>query len=95
LLAAAALLDNIIFFAVPSFVPTQLSQFYPKGKPENDGVNLRFRSGLRLYLSAGPPRELVNTLSSETGVSPQALELAFARDTMKSDYDFVKAVVRV
>jgi hypothetical protein len=68
------------------------TEFYSKNKPEKNGVDLRFRSGLRLHVVALPPRELVNALSQETGVSPQALERGFGRDTTESDYNFVKAV---
>jgi hypothetical protein len=68
------------------------TEFYPKDKPEKNGVDLRFRSGLRLHVVALPPRELVNGLSQETGVLPQALEREFGRDTMDSDYNFVKVL---
>lgn len=80
-------------FEVPwTDIDESQTQFYPKDKPEKNGVDLRFRSGLRLHFVALPPRELVSALSGETGVSAQALEGALGRDTMKSDYNFVKGV---
>ena len=66
--------------------------FYPKDRPEKNKVDLHFRSGLRLLVTAVPPRELVNGLSTDIGVSPQALESFFGPETMKSDYSFLKAV---
>ena len=66
--------------------------FYPKEKPEKNKVDLHFRSGLRLLVTALPARELVNALSKEYKVSSQALGRAFGPETMKSDYNFLKAV---
>jgi hypothetical protein len=61
---------------------------YPKDKPGKTKVDLHFRSGLRLVVSAHSPREWVNQLPTELSVSPQDLDSAFGRETMKSDYSF-------
>jgi hypothetical protein len=51
---------------------------------------LVFQSGLRLMVTAVPPREWARNLSEEMKVPPQNLETAFGEETMKSDYDFLK-----
>jgi hypothetical protein len=43
-------------------------------------------------ISVHPPRGWVNELPKDFGVSLQDLESAFGRETMKSDYSFVKAL---
>jgi hypothetical protein len=68
------------------------TKLYPRDKPEKSKVDFHFQSGLRLVVSAIPAREMVDGLPKELGVSSQALEAAFGRDTMKSDYTFLKAV---
>jgi hypothetical protein len=55
-------------------------------------VQLRFHSGLRLLVSATPPREWAKVLSSAFAVPPQVAESAFGYETLKSDYSFVKAL---
>jgi len=65
---------------------------YPKEKADKFRVDLRFRSGLRLVISAIPPRSWANQLSSELTASPQNLESVFGRETMSSDYRFVKTL---
>jgi hypothetical protein len=68
------------------------TKLYPNGKTEKTRVDLHFRSGLRLLVTALPSREVVDDLTKEFKVSPQALERVFGGDTMKSDYSFHKAV---
>jgi hypothetical protein len=68
------------------------TKLYPSDKTEKSRVDLHFRSGLRLLVTAVPSREMVDGLPKEFKVPPQALEVVFGRDTMKSDYSFLKAV---
>ena len=68
------------------------TRFYPKDKPEKTKVDLRFRSGLRLLITAIPPRQWAKNLPEDFNASPVLIESAFGRETMKSDYSFVKAV---
>jgi hypothetical protein len=66
------------------------TKLYPNDKPNKCKVDLHFRSGLRLILTAVPPREWVNGLAGGFKVSPQSMESSFGQDAMKSDYSFVK-----
>jgi hypothetical protein len=66
------------------------TQLYPKDKPTR--VVLVFRSGLRLTITALPPRELINGVSGNLKTSPQDMEAAFGHDAMTSDYTFVKTL---
>lgn len=76
-------------FEVPwSDLDETQTALYPKDKPEKTKVDLHFRSGLRLVVSAHSPREWVNQLPTELSVSPRALDSTFGRETMKSDYSF-------
>lgn len=68
------------------------AKLYPKDKPEKTKVDLHFRSGLRLVVSAARPRERVNELPKDFKASPQDLESVFGHETMKSDYNFVKTL---
>ena len=68
------------------------TKLYPNDKTEKCKVDLRFRSGLRLVVSAIPPREWANGLATEMKVSPQVIESAFGNETVKSDYNFVKTL---
>jgi hypothetical protein len=68
------------------------TKLYPSDKTEKSRVDLHFRSGLRLLVTAFPSTEMVDDLPKEFKVPPQSLELVFGRDTMKSDYSFLKAV---
>lgn len=80
-------------FEVPwTDVDETQTKLYPTDKPVKTMVDLRFRSGLRLLMSSIPPRSLVNDLPKNMNVTPQAIESAFGRETMKSDYSFVKTV---
>jgi hypothetical protein len=62
----------------------------PTDKPTR--VVLVFRSGLRLTITALPPRELINGVSGDLKTSPQDMEAAFGHDAMTSDYNFVKTL---
>jgi hypothetical protein len=68
------------------------TKLFPKDKPTKNKVDLHFSSGLRLVFTALPSREFANGLPENFKVSPQAIESVFGRDTMKSDYSFLKAV---
>jgi hypothetical protein len=80
-------------FEVPwSDLDETQTKLYPKDKPEKFMVDLRFRSGLRMMVSAVPPGVWSKDLSTEFSASPQTLEAVFGRETMKSDYSFVKTL---
>lgn len=64
------------------------TKLYPKEKPEKTRVDLHFRSGLRLWVTAIPPRSWVKELATEFKVAPERIESSFGR----SDYGFVKTV---
>jgi hypothetical protein len=66
------------------------TKLYPKDKPTR--IVLVFRSGLRLMVTALPPRELINGISGELKTSSQSMEAAFGHDAMTSDYNFVKTL---
>jgi hypothetical protein len=68
------------------------TKLHPQDKPEKTKVDLHFRSGLRLWVTAVPPREWANGLGAELGVPPKAVEAVFGRETIKSDYNFVRSV---
>lgn len=67
------------------------TKLYPKDKPEKNRADLRFRSGLRILVTAIPPREWAKGLAASFHASPQAIEAAFGQDA-NSDYRFVKAL---
>lgn len=76
-------------FEVPwSDIDETKTTLYPKDKPDKTRVILVFRSGLRLMVTAIPPRDWVNFLATEMKSSPQAVESAFG----KSDYRFAKTL---
>jgi hypothetical protein len=66
------------------------TKLYLKDKPTR--VVLVFQSGLKLMITALPPRELINGISGELKTSPQNVEAIFGHEAMKSDYDFVKTL---
>lgn len=66
------------------------TKLYPKDKPNR--VVLVFRSGLRLMITALPPRELINAISGELKTSPENMEVIFGHEAMQSDYNFVKTL---
>jgi hypothetical protein len=68
------------------------TKFYPANKPEKTKVDLRFRSGLRLLISAIPPQVWAKELARDSNVSPETSEAVFGHETMKSDYSFIKAL---
>jgi hypothetical protein len=80
-------------FEVPwSDLDETQTKLYPKDTPIKNRVDLHFSSGLRLAVTAVAPREFVNGLPENFKVPHQAIESVFGRDTMRSDYSFVKAV---
>jgi len=69
------------------------AQLYPKDKPAKSRAVLTFRSGLRLMVSAIPPRELVDEFTKgDFKMPPQAIEAVFGRGASASDYTFVNNV---
>jgi hypothetical protein len=80
-------------FEVPwSDLDETQTKVYPRDKPEKTKVDLRFRSGLRVVFSAHHPKERVNALPAELGVSRQELESVLGRETMTSDYGLTTAL---
>ena len=76
-------------FEVPwNDIDETLTKLYPKDQPSR--VVLVFRSGLRLMITALPPRELINGISGELKTFPQNMESTFGHEAMKSDYNLVK-----
>jgi hypothetical protein len=73
-------------FEVPwSDLDETQTKLYPKDKPEKTRVDLHFRSGLRLLVTAVPPREWAKTFVTEFKIPPQKIDAA-----IKSDYSFVR-----
>jgi hypothetical protein len=68
------------------------TKLHPTNKPEKNRVDLRFRSGLRLLVTAIPPRQWAKDLPADFKVSPEVIDAAFGHETMKSDYSFIKAL---
>jgi len=66
------------------------TKLYPKDKPNR--VVLVFRSGLKLIITALPPREFINGISGELKTSPQKMEATFGQEAVNSDYNFVKTL---
>ncbi len=65
------------------------TKLYPNDKPEKTKVDLHFRSGLRLLVTACPPREFEKTFTEEVShLAPRNFEAYFG----KTDYDFLKKV---
>jgi hypothetical protein len=64
------------------------TKLYPKDKPDKTRVDLHFRSGLRVWVTAIPPRSWATELSTDFNVPPQRVESSFG----KSDYSFVKTL---
>lgn len=66
---------------------------YPKDKPEKTRAVLAFRSGLRLIVTAVPPREFADEFTKEDfKMSPAQIEAVFGRGAATSDYTFVRNV---
>ena len=75
-------------FEVPwSDLDETQTRLYPEDKPEKCKVDLHFRSGLRLLVSAVPPREWAKTFVTEFKTPPRKVDAA-----IKSDYSFVRNV---
>jgi len=88
---------KLSYFGYPFEIPwtdldDSLTKLYPQGTPEKNRADLHFRSGLRLVVTAVPAQEWTRGLAQELKVSPEVVESAFGRETMKSDYSFVKAL---
>jgi hypothetical protein len=71
------------------------TKLYPDNKPDKYRVVLNFRSGLRLMVTAVPPRELVHTFTKDDccfKMSPPQLEAVFGPRTSSSDYELKKNI---
>jgi hypothetical protein len=65
---------------------------YPKDKPEKTRVVLVFRSGLRLMVTAVPPREFAQLFATDFKTPPQGVEILIGPGSSTSDYTFVRNV---
>ncbi len=75
-------------FEVPwSDLDENQTQLYPKDKPEKCKADLRFRSGLRLVITATPAQEWTNGLATQLKVPRRRIESSFGA---KSDYSFLR-----
>ncbi|HWW15238.1 MAG TPA: hypothetical protein VN310_11300 [Candidatus Dormibacteraeota bacterium] len=75
-------------FEVPwSDLDENQTLLYPTDKPEKCRADLRFRSGLRLIVTAIPAGEWTNELATQFKVPRQSIESSFEA---KSDYGFLK-----
>lgn len=81
-------------FEVPwSDLDESKTKLFPKDKPDKKMVWLTFRSGLRLIVTAVPPREMADEFTKgDFKVSPQAFEAVFGHEAAASDYEFTKRV---
>jgi hypothetical protein len=78
-------------FEVPwSDLDETQTKLYPAGNPGKCKVDLHFRSGLRLVVTAVPPREWARTFVTEFKTSPQKVDAA-----IESDYSFVRNIYYV
>jgi hypothetical protein len=55
-------------------------------------AELHFRSGLRLIVTALPPREFVDGAAKGFGNTPQHFSVLFGPEMVQSDYDFKKSL---
>lgn len=75
-------------FEIPwSDLDENQTKLYPKDKPEKCRADLRFRSGLRLVVTAIPAGEWANELATQFKVPRQSIESSFEA---KSDYSFLR-----
>jgi hypothetical protein len=64
----------------------------PKGATSPNRLDLRFRSGLRLVVTALPPREWTTEVARETKWSPKQMEALFGPATENSDYQVLSTI---
>jgi hypothetical protein len=80
-------------FEVPwSDLDEAKTALYPKEKPEKTRGVLAFRSGLRLMLTAVPPREFTQLWATDFKTPPRGVEILFGPGSSTSDYIFVRNV---
>jgi len=65
---------------------------YPKDKAEKTRVVLAFQSGLRLMVTAVPPREFAQLWATDFKTPPQGVDILFGPGSSTSDYTFVRNV---
>ncbi len=68
------------------------TKLYPENKPEKIRVDLHFRSGLRLWVTALPAHEWINDPDGAIRGAVIAVASAFGKEAVRSDYSFVKSV---
>jgi len=68
------------------------TMLYPKDKPEKTRVVLVFRSGLRLMVTAVPPREFAQLWATDFKTPPRGVDILFGPGSSTSDYIFVRNV---
>jgi hypothetical protein len=80
-------------FEVPwSDLDETKTMLYPKDKPEKTRVVVTFRSGLRLMVTAVPPREFAELWATDFKTPPRGVEILFGPGSSTSDYTFVENV---
>src|ERR1700693_958829 len=80
-------------FQVPwSDLDESKTALYPKDKSEKTRVVLAFRSGLRLVVTAVPPREFAHLWATDFKTPPQGVDILFGPGSSTSDYTFVRNV---
>jgi hypothetical protein len=80
-------------FEVPwSDLDEAKTALYPKDKPQKTRVVLAFRSGLRVMVTAVPPREFAQLWATDFKTPPQGVEILFGPGSSTSDYTFVRNV---
>jgi hypothetical protein len=81
-------------FEVPwSDLDDSKTKLYPQNNPDKTMAILTFQSGLRMMVTAIPPREFADEfIKKDFKLSPQQVEAVFGKGTTASDYQFVKNV---
>lgn len=80
-------------FEVPwSDLDDPLTKLYPRDTPTKNRVDLHFRSGLRIVVTAIPRREWARGLAQDLKLSPPVIESTFGPEALQSDDRFVQAV---
>ena len=81
-------------FEVPwTDLDDSVTQFLPKGAQAPNRVDLHFRSGLRLVVTALPPGEWTTNVARQTKWSPKEMEALFGPTTAAgSDYQVLSTI---
>jgi hypothetical protein len=68
------------------------TKLLPADKPHKTAVDLHFRSGLRLWVTALPAHEWLNASDCCVKGAVHTVASVFGQEVIRSDYNFVKAV---